>query len=423
MPVVIKRNGSPTYYFTGGGGGGDCDCDNDNDNDYVRVYDCVLTLCEFNLIKDIVDRVVRETDRLALLNNNSAGLGASLDVSMAWRDEDAEVRDEANVSPLGSHCDDLSQPSSKVAFTDGSMWCPLSSSSSSDSDSAGDAAEKKKSVSPRNAIEKYIHALHDEIVNTENAHKIQGAEWWVQDVGPGEPPKYFHTDCMLTPTSDGTYEKSHPLVATVLYLGEAGGATAVFDQTHQLGRLTPPTPNAAVACPPAVNRLLTFPGDRVHCVLHDPAHLGERKDQRLTLLVNMWEHRPSGIADLPQALVLDNHDDSSTDTILNNRTPTHIHAPCAHREPVAFDEHLKAWHRQQAPHELAVEMEICEGRPGQPHPAVCRYHQGHADFTTPRCARGEHTTTGLVGATATRKDSAENLHEHDTTLFWYEQQL
>jgi hypothetical protein len=62
----------------------------------------------------------------------------------------------------------------------------------------------------------------------------------VQDVAPDEPPKVFHTDCDVQTNlreaedegggSGGGVVVAHPAVASVLYLSNVGGATAVFGQ-------------------------------------------------------------------------------------------------------------------------------------------------------------------------------------------------
>ena len=68
-----------------------------------------------------------------------------------------------------------------------------------------------------------------------------GAEWWIQDVARDEPPKTFHTDCDLvmrggasrgedTEDAERSTDVVHPAVASVLYVSDAGGPTAVFGQ-------------------------------------------------------------------------------------------------------------------------------------------------------------------------------------------------
>ena len=79
-----------------------------------------------------------------------------------------------------------------------------------------------------------VRVLADDITKKD---PCLGAEWWIQDVARDEPPKTFHTDCDLVMRGHGHAEDAepstdvvHPAVASVLYVSDAGGPTAVFGQ-------------------------------------------------------------------------------------------------------------------------------------------------------------------------------------------------
>ena len=82
----------------------------------------------------------------------------------------------------------------------------------------------------------------------------------------------------------------HPAVGGVLYLGDSGGATAVFGQTRRpifggggATSLRPRFPREIAVVHPRRNRLLLFEGDRYHAVLSPSAPPANITGQRVTL--------------------------------------------------------------------------------------------------------------------------------------------
>ena len=211
---------------------------------------------------------------------------------------------------------------------------------------------------------------------------IRGAEWWIQDVARDEPPKTFHTDCDAVVMSSGddtnATEIRHPAVASVLYVGQAGGPTAVFGQRKKNARLVPRYPSEVAVAHPTRNTLLLFEGDRYHAVMHPTEGKGtgvserdaapseltgtsttsarDSNDQRVTVLVNWWRDRPRGATDLPDRFVTPPFDFESESGEINEggRTTTE---PTLTRVPVvdvphAFVKHADAWRAQTVPRAL-----------------------------------------------------------------------
>ena len=222
-----------------------------------------------------------------------------------------------------------------------------------------------------------------------------GAEWWIQDVARDEPPKTFHTDCDLVMRGHGHAEDAepstdvvHPAVASVLYVSDAGGPTAVFGQRKVSVRkknapgdddaatttaLTPRYPSEVAVAYPRRNTLLLFEGDRYHAVMHPPkrsesdetaekSQQSQQSTQRVTVLVNWWRERPRGPADLPDRFVTppfayDRSGTGETNPHINDRP---LAASCRDRSallplpvvsvvPMTFREHLPSWRAQTVP--------------------------------------------------------------------------
>lgn len=215
---------------------------------------------------------------------------------------------------------------------------------------------------------------------------IRGAEWWIQDVARDEPPKTFHTDCDAVVMSSGddtnaapssstslATEMRHPAVASVLYVGTAGGPTAVFGQRKKNARLVPRYPSEVAVAHPRRNTLLLFEGDRYHAVMHptESSETDEKKnesergtsatsasandaldgDQRVTVLVNWWRERPSGPTDLPDRFVTPPFDFEFCRA--TTPEPTLMRVPVVN-VPHAFVEHADAWRAQTVPRALAL---------------------------------------------------------------------
>jgi hypothetical protein len=82
----------------------------------------------------------------------------------------------------------------------------------------------------------------------------------------------------------------HPTYSSLLYFDSFGGPTIVADQLRGDDRdagalLAPPS---AVAVLPAPNRLVSFPGDRLHAVASI-----EQPGRRLTLSIHWWPSKPA----------------------------------------------------------------------------------------------------------------------------------
>ena len=249
-----------------------------------------------------------------------------------------------------------------------------------------------------------VHVFADDASEKES---MEGAEWWIQDVAPDEPPKTFHTDCDLVMRggasrgddaggADAT-EVAHPAVASVLYVSNCGGPTAVFGQrmtrakernaslesrstTRKTSRadddavaaLTPRYPSEVAVAHPLRNTLLLFEGDRYHAVMHPPSRSPERAEevpeggappprraevgQRVTVLVNWWRERPRGPADLPARFVTPpfaetRHEHTRPSDGRPGAPPSSLALPVV-RMPHAFREHAAAWRAQTVPSAL-----------------------------------------------------------------------
>ena len=187
--------------------------------------------------------------------------------------------------------DDDDDSSSSSSFVSGTFWI-----------------EKKALDDPANAIERYCATLANRcaLVKKKTDESFAGCEFWIQDVCSDELPKAYHTDCDQPRFDEnaGEFVKNHPLVSTVFYATDLGGATVVFDDSLKS------TKRAVVS--PKVNRVLAFRGDLVHGVCKGPLYDENGcLYQRVTLLVNFWEKdkRPRCARDLPKDLFPDDDDE------------------------------------------------------------------------------------------------------------------
>ena len=117
-----------------------------------------------------------------------------------------------------------------------------------------------------------------------------GVEWWQQRV-PSDAPMRAHWDKDECEAADGL-QLTHPSLATVLYLDDAGGPTLVLPwrAAPAGGRfeLAAADDEVATAAFPKANTLLCFQGDLLHGVLPCATGGGERA----TLLMNWWRGKP-----------------------------------------------------------------------------------------------------------------------------------
>mmetsp|Transcript_21252 Transcript_21252/g.59351 ORF Transcript_21252/g.59351 Transcript_21252/m.59351 type:complete len:294 (-) Transcript_21252:34-915(-) len=196
---------------------------------------------------------------------------------------------------------------------------------------------------PANPVEALVGALLRRADVIAVVGEVEGAEWWWQDVDQDDPPKVFHTDSNVWVKECGS-STQHPTWASVLYLSDDGGPTAVFDG------------DVAVAVMPQLGRYLLFPGDRLHGVLHS---LSDERYERLTLLINWWRRKPPGLSDAPHVAEKDEPLGTTLPEIVCARpdppsgfglpslmalsaTPLHIH----------FAAHFEDWSTQRLPSNL-----------------------------------------------------------------------
>ena len=132
-------------------------------------------------------------------------------------------------------------------------------------------------------------ARHLEAALELDADAVAGVEWWQQRV-PSDAPMRAHWDKDECEAADGL-QLTHPSLATVLYLDDAGGPTLVLPwrAAPAGGRfeLAAADDEVATAAFPKANTLLCFQGDLLHGVL--PC---AKNGERATLLMNWWRSKP-----------------------------------------------------------------------------------------------------------------------------------
>lgn len=193
---------------------------------------------------------------------------------------------------------------------------------------------------------------------------IVGAEWWLQEQGPGDEPKELHTDKdVYLDSASGSTMTRNPWRASVLYLSETGGPTAVFDQRKAGFTLAPPLPVSAHVAFPQPGRFLMFSGELLHGVLHAASSVWEptEKQPRRTLLINWWREKPVGASPacprtLPRPMVVLNSEEG------------HAAQPCALRrlERPCFLDDAPAWRQQRLPQALLLQALLEHGDLGPP---------------------------------------------------------
>jgi hypothetical protein len=129
-----------------------------------------------------------------------------------------------------------------------------------------------------------------------------GVEWWIGRAYTNALPIGFHFD------QDVKAKRGfrHPLLSSVFFFNRVrGGQLAITDQVprRRRGATSPHPPQATqlAVVEPRRNRYVVFGGDRFHGVLdHRGCTPGApsrtpRGRLRVTLVVNFWEHRPTGV--------------------------------------------------------------------------------------------------------------------------------
>ena len=149
---------------------------------------------------------------------------------------------------------------------------------------------------PANAVEEAVLALWRLAAPDQ---RCAGAEWWIGRSYTTEVPVGFHFDQDVR-ASRGL---RHPLLSSVFFFNRVrGGQLAVTDQ--RAGRRGQPTPAVAgelQVVPPRPNRYAVFDGALFHGVLDARGRTpgrklpGPRGRLRVTLVVNFWERRPTGV--------------------------------------------------------------------------------------------------------------------------------
>ena len=226
--------------------------------------------------------------------------------------------------------------------------------------------DKERRQQPRSLIEYVIMkvlapTLLGPLEQAVQDHGFTGAEWWIQSRA-GDNPKEFHLDTAITWCRDHDWPTEllgschyYPAIGTVVYLGDYGGATAVFNQSMGQNGTTPTLPREVALVYPRRNRVLAFNGKLYHGVMEFPAATG-RERKRATLLVNYWRNKTAGELFTPTV---------KTDTLLmqraakildgsecrsHQRVPPRIKYPERQTfEGVDFYEDFKAWREQRVP--------------------------------------------------------------------------
>ncbi|MEW5317680.1 MAG: hypothetical protein WDW38_008962 [Sanguina aurantia] len=125
---------------------------------------------------------------------------------------------------------------------------------------------------------------------------VVAAEWWAHCRDPRDPHQ-LHFDVDERALRQATsYKRVHPVLSSVLFMGQTGGPTLVLDQNP-----LQPLADKAWAVHPSPGRYLVFPGDMLHGVLpgldstageaasgHDGAAAATHGNRRVTLIVAWW---------------------------------------------------------------------------------------------------------------------------------------
>ena len=148
---------------------------------------------------------------------------------------------------------------------------------------------------PSSVVEEAIVALR------RPSGKLAGAEWWLSRMRTSNVQVDFHRDRDEHLALSGG-RQVHPAISSVLFLNRCrGGLLAVTRE--------PPNPKNAAMAPdrlaldlvqPVPNRYVWFDGRLTHGVLDSENQLPGRRltrepSLRLTIAINLWKRRPTGI--------------------------------------------------------------------------------------------------------------------------------
>ena len=141
---------------------------------------------------------------------------------------------------------------------------------------------------PANAVEEAVLALWA----LARPRGCTGAEWWIGRAYTTRIPVEFHFDQDVKGR-----RPRHPRTSSVFFFNSVrGGQLAVTDQVPGAERAT-----RLETVAPRRNRYAIFRGDLLHGVLDargrtpGPVLRGPRGRMRLTLVVNFWRSRPTGV--------------------------------------------------------------------------------------------------------------------------------
>ena len=146
-----------------------------------------------------------------------------------------------------------------------------------------------------------LHALEEAVLALalKAGVRCAGMEWWIGRSYTTHVPVGFHFDLDVR----GKGRVRHPLVSSVFFFSAVrGGQLAVTDQrTGRGGKPVPAQPGELAVVKPARNRYALFDGALFHGVLDARGQTpgrplpGPRGRLRVTLVVNYWAERPSGV--------------------------------------------------------------------------------------------------------------------------------
>ena len=144
-------------------------------------------------------------------------------------------------------------------------------------------------AAPAHAVEEAVLALWP----LAGARRCAGAEWWLGRAYTTDLPVEFHFDQDVK----GRHRR-HPRLSSVFFFNPVrGGQLAVTDQV--------PTSRTAMrleTVAPRRNRYAVFAGNLLHGVLDARGRTpgkrvqGPRGRLRVTLVVNYWDRRPTGVS-------------------------------------------------------------------------------------------------------------------------------
>lgn len=146
-----------------------------------------------------------------------------------------------------------------------------------------------RGADPAHAVEEAVLALS---AIAAPAGRWSGTEWWIGRSHTTDLPIGFHFD------EDVKGPRiRHPLLSSVLFFNSVrGGHLAVTDQRPGSGEAT-----RLATVKPRANRYAVFAGDLFHGVLDARGRTPGRRlpgapgRLRITLVVNFWERRPTGV--------------------------------------------------------------------------------------------------------------------------------